>query len=117
MASDTQSLTEVDFQDSYNIDQQVETLLPVKKGSRVGSRLVRREKLKIRPNYGMVERSAAASDSQGLKLCPGLRWANLQQAIIEAFALAMYKWSPCDKDGKRVQTTRGQLGLWRRSKR
>ena len=113
MALDIENLTEVDIQDSYNIDQQVETLLTVKKGSRAGSRLVRREKLKIRPNYGMVERAAAASDGQGLKLCPGLRWAKLQQAVIVAFALAMYKWSPCDKDGKRVQKTRGQLGLGR----
>lgn len=32
--------------------------------------------------------------------CIGMRWAKLQQNIILAYALAMYKWSACDAEGK-----------------
>ncbi|KAL2195267.1 putative cytochrome P450 oxidoreductase [Corynascus similis CBS 632.67] len=36
---------------------------------------------------------------QGKHPCAGIRWAKLQQLIIVAHALAMYKWSCCDENG------------------
>lgn len=32
--------------------------------------------------------------------CIGMRWAKLQQNIILAYALAMFKWSGCDVTGQ-----------------
>lgn len=31
--------------------------------------------------------------------CVGMRWAKIQQNILLGYALALYKWSGCDKDG------------------
>ena len=31
--------------------------------------------------------------------CIGMRWAKIQQNIILAYALAMFKWSGCDENG------------------
>ncbi|RMZ83615.1 hypothetical protein DV738_g927, partial [Chaetothyriales sp. CBS 135597] len=36
---------------------------------------------------------------QGRHPCVGMRWAKLQQNIILAYALALYKWQGCDADG------------------
>ncbi|KAF1349182.1 cytochrome P450 CYP5282A1 [Delphinella strobiligena] len=36
----------------------------------------------------------------GVHPCAGMRWAKLQQNIIVAHALALYKWSSCDVNGK-----------------
>lgn len=34
--------------------------------------------------------------------CLGMRWAKLQQTIVLAYALAMFKWIPGDKNGKPI---------------
>ncbi|KAF8852512.1 putative cytochrome P450 [Acephala macrosclerotiorum] len=34
--------------------------------------------------------------------CIGMRWAKLQQNIILAYALALYKWSGCDENGQSI---------------
>lgn len=31
--------------------------------------------------------------------CIGMRWAKIQQNIILAYALALYKWNGCDEHG------------------
>ncbi|KAK3629225.1 hypothetical protein LTR56_005101 [Elasticomyces elasticus] len=36
----------------------------------------------------------------GMHPCAGKRWGKLQQNILLAHALAIYKWTRCDKDGK-----------------
>ena len=35
---------------------------------------------------------------QGRHHCVGMRWAKIQQIIILAYALAVYRWSGCDAD-------------------
>jgi cytochrome P450 len=37
---------------------------------------------------------------QGRHPCIGMRWAKMQQNIILAYALAMFKWSGCDANGQ-----------------
>ncbi|KKA17947.1 Uncharacterized protein T310_8106 [Rasamsonia emersonii CBS 393.64] len=37
---------------------------------------------------------------QGRHPCLGMRWAKMQQHIIIAYALAMFKWSGCDANGQ-----------------
>ncbi|KUJ11672.1 putative cytochrome P450 [Mollisia scopiformis] len=34
--------------------------------------------------------------------CVGMRWAKIQQNIILAYALALYKWSGCDENGELI---------------
>ncbi|KAJ3493732.1 hypothetical protein NLG97_g4548 [Lecanicillium saksenae] len=34
--------------------------------------------------------------------CVGMRWAKLQQNILMAYALALYKWEGCDEHGQKV---------------
>ncbi|KAI0121124.1 cytochrome P450 [Xylariales sp. AK1849] len=36
----------------------------------------------------------------GAHPCPGMRWAKLQQNINLVYALAMYEWTSCDKEGQ-----------------
>ena len=36
----------------------------------------------------------------GMHPCAGKRWGKLQQHILVAHALATYKWTSCDADGK-----------------
>lgn len=37
---------------------------------------------------------------QGRHPCTGMRWAKIQQNIMLAYALAMFKWSGCDANGQ-----------------
>ncbi|PHH92987.1 hypothetical protein CDD83_2820 [Cordyceps sp. RAO-2017] len=37
---------------------------------------------------------------QGCHPCAGVRWAKIQQNMIFAYALAMYRWTSCDEEGR-----------------